>query len=102
MKDNKFYEELGKVPELSDELFGKIENKIEQKKSQRYRIWAIAASVILAFGILFYNVKDNFNTVSSSVAMSDEVVEELQIIDDYLSGPSVDDEMELYAYSGIY
>lgn len=102
MNNENFYKKLGEVPELANDLFGKIENKIDNRRKSGHRIYAIAASIILALGILVYNVKDNFVEVSSSLAVSEEVVEELQIIDDYLSGSNIDEEIELYAYSGIY
>lgn len=101
MNEDKFYNELGNVSEPAEDLFAKIEKKIERRKGVSRKFYALAASVILILS-LFVNNENNSSKVSSTIAVSDEVIEELQIIDDYLNGSSIDDEMDMYAYSGLY
>ena len=102
MNDKKFYEKLKEVPELNPDLFEKIESSIKRRKSVWKYYSAFAASAVIALGVLFYNITDNFTSEISTVMVSKEIDEELQIIDDYLDGSDTDEEYDDYIYTFIF
>lgn len=102
MNNEKFYEKLKEVPELNPDLFEKIESSVKRRKSVWKHYSAFAASAVIALGVLFYSITDNFTSEISTVMVSKEIDEELQIIDDYLDGSDTDEEYDDYIYTFIF
>lgn len=103
MKQEKFYQLLSDIPAAPD-LYPEIESEILKKSSNsmfRY-IWSIAATFILAIGIIQYSnnhSQQSFNNLLSisKEPLTEDVTDELQIISDLLDGVSIDEDIELYA-----
>lgn len=97
MKQEEFYQKLSEVPPFPDPLYSKIERKINRKRTLARMIWALAACVILAVGITSYTLIKQDQPTVASTELSQEVIDELQIIHDFLNGNTVDDELDMYA-----
>ena len=101
MSEKIFYNELEKCPKIPEELFEDINRKISEKKQKRKLKYSIVASLIISFGIIFYNL-GVINNKTEIINLSQESNNELQVIDEYLSGRSIDNEFEDLYYSFLY
>jgi len=58
---------------------------------------ALAASLIITVGITSYTIyQTNEQISSSSRVSSEEIIDELQTLNEFVNGNSLDDEMEMY------
>lgn len=103
MKQEEFYQELSNIPDMPD-LYPEIKDAISRsdRKKFRHAILSIAATVLVAIGIM--NITQNHMNeetqtipVASQESLSDEVIDELQIISDFMDGNSIDDDLKMYA-----
>ncbi|KMQ50244.1 hypothetical protein CHISP_2814 [Chitinispirillum alkaliphilum] len=86
-QDN-FFEELRAAPELPDTIFEKIEPEIK-KPLNRFRKFALAASVTLFIGFTSIMISQNNNT---RYFADEDIISELQLVHDYLNGNDIDEE----------
>jgi hypothetical protein len=92
---NDFYQELGRVPDLPPRLYGTIRRRIRRASLLPRTIMALAAALILAIGAigLWHTPKG-----TDAVALSPDVAEELQSINEYCNGKSIKQDLEAYAF----
>ena len=98
MKQEEFYNRLSDVPPVPDSIYPKIEGSIRQKRQKKQILFALAASVVIAAGIISYrSVSIPVQPAAPTVEVSDEIINELQDINDFIHGTDQDEEPELYA-----
>ena len=102
MNEDKFYKELKETPKLPDKLFMKISTEIDNRKKESRIFYAIAASLIIAVGVMVYNQNSITPKPLTKIAFSQESLNELQVIDDYLSGRVIDEEFDDIYSSYLY
>ena len=91
--ERNFYRELADIPELPSDVFPRIDGTLRRRSAVRKTIYAIAASIPLAIGILMLSTSHSSRTNS----VPTEVASELQIIHDYLNSSDLDSDLDLYA-----
>jgi hypothetical protein len=97
INEQDFYRELGKVPELPHDFYAIVRRKIRRRIVFSRTALALAATFILAIGTTGILVTHQRNDLS----LSSEVAEELQTVDNYLTGEDLDQEYASYAlYEG--
>lgn len=97
MNENKFYDELGRVPELPTGLYEDIHRKIRHRVVFPRIVLALAATIILAIGTTGIVITHKGNVQS----FSPDVVTELQTVHSYLNGEDLDQEYKSYVlYEG--
>ncbi len=102
MKEEKFYQELSEVPPVPDSIYSAVAKDIRRRKSIRKTVWALAACLILAIGISsYYSFQNNEQSVASSQELSEEIIDELQTLNEFVNGNSLDEEVALYAVIDI-
>ena len=52
MNENRFYEELSRVPEMPSDIYEKVMSSVSRRSSARNALLALAASLVLAVGTL--------------------------------------------------
>lgn len=87
-----FFKELSNVPPLPDELFGKINRRINRRSWWQKSLIGLAASAIIAVGLSGYAL-----TQKKCATYSPEVAGELQIIHSYINGDDLEQEPDMYA-----
>ncbi len=91
--EKEFYQELGRAPEVPHNLYENVRRKIRRQTLFLRTVLALAATVIIAVGVLVAHKETVRN-------LSPEVAEDLQIMHDYLTGKDL--ESESYAlYEGV-
>ncbi len=97
MKREEFYHRLSDVPPVPDSLYSRIEKKIRRNRTVTSLMLALAASLIITVGITSYTIyQTNEQISSSSRVSSEEIIDELQTLNEFVNGNSLDDEMEMY------
>ncbi|MGA2507212.1 MAG: hypothetical protein ABSF80_07030 [Chitinispirillaceae bacterium] len=97
MNENKFYDELGRVPELPPGLYENIHRKIRHRVVFHRTVLALAATFILAIGTTGVLISHKGNVQG----FSPDVVTELQDVHGYLNGEDLDQEYKSYVlYEG--
>jgi hypothetical protein len=91
--EQKFYDELKEVPPLPDLLFHQIEKKVNRNKYIIRVLYALAATVILTFGISLYTLKQK----PDQVAVQSEISTELQSVREYVNGEDIESEYTQFA-----
>ena len=98
MKQEEFYSRLSEVPPVPDSIYPAVEKKIRQQWAVRKTVWALAACLILAIGIIGYtSFQNREQPVASSQELSEEIIDELQTLNEFVNGNSLDEEMAMYA-----
>lgn len=97
INERDFYRELGIVPELPHDFYAIVRRKIRRRIVFSRTALALAATFILAIGTTGILVTHQRNDLS----LSSEVADELQTVDNYLTGEDLDQEYASYAlYEG--
>lgn len=91
--EQEFYRNLSDIPEMPSDMYPHIDGIIRRRSAIRRTIFAIAAAIPLAIGILTVSI----NHTSRKSDVQTEVASELQIIHDYLNSSDLDSDLELYA-----
>lgn len=98
MKQEEFYSRLSEVPPVPDSIYPAVAKEIGRKKSIQKTVWALAACLILAIGITSYtSFQNKEQPVASSQELPEEIIDELQILNDFVNGNSLDEEIAMYA-----
>jgi hypothetical protein len=103
MKQEEFYRTLSEVPQVPASIFPGIEQAIRRAHTRSSRIRALAACFILAAGITsiaLYSgkgVSPSDKSVLTATVRSDELLDELQTINQFINGSTLSDEMESYS-----
>ena len=98
MKQEKFYQELSDIQPVPESLYPEIEDAIRREGQKKRILFALPASLLLAIGIFSYrSVSVPIETAAPTVEVSDDIIDELQDINDFIHGAAQDDEPELYA-----
>ncbi len=92
--EERFYEELGNIPELPDTAYPKIAKKIRTHELIIRSIWLIAACIVLVVGGFEYIQYENHK--NEELIM--EVAEELQTIDDYFNMRDMEQSITMYTF----
>jgi hypothetical protein len=94
MKDpveQKFLETLADIPPLPDTVFDGVRSTVRRRSAVRYSALAMAASLLLALGGL-----QAYRSFIPAPAVSQDVVDELQHVGEYLNGNTVGAELPVY------
>lgn len=98
MKREKFYSRLPEVPPVPDSIYPAVEKEIRRHRTILKTVWALAACLILAIGITgYYSFQNKEQPVASSQELPEEIIDELQILNDFVNGNSLDEDMAMYA-----
>lgn len=92
--EERFYKELGNIPELPDTAYPKIAKKIRNHELIIRSIWLIAACIVLVVGGFEYIQYENHK--NEELIM--EVAEELQTIDDYFNMRDMEQSITMYTF----
>lgn len=92
--EERFYKELGNIPELPDTAYTKIAKKIRNHELIIRSIWLIAACIVLFVGGFEYIQYENHK--NEELIM--EVAEELQTIDDYFNMRDMEQSITMYTF----
>lgn len=96
MNEKKFNDNLLNTPELPDDVYPQIQNKINKDKYLLRFIWAAAASLIVAISGYVYIDQITEPSIQYS-EFNQEIEDDLQSISEFLSGESIESEWEMYA-----
>ncbi len=91
--ENRFFNFLKDIPELSPDIYDRIEQRIHRRSLVRRSFFAAAALLLCAIGVInaIITIKPPRNDV-----LQPEIASELQIIHDYLNGRDLETDLELY------
>ena len=98
MKQEEFYNKLSEVPPVPDSIYPAVAKEIRRNKSIQKTVWALAACLVLTIGITsYYSFQNKEQPVVSSQDLTAEIIDELQVLNEFVNGSSLDEEMALYA-----
>jgi hypothetical protein len=89
-----FFEELARTPDLPPHLYNGIRRSISRRILLMRTFFSLAAMLFLSVGITA--LQGSFT--GSSVAISPEVMSELQSISDYGNGTDIPNDLETYSF----
>jgi hypothetical protein len=96
MNEHDFYRELERVPDPPAGIYGSIERALRRKRAGRRAIWALAATLLIAVvSLIGLHAPDQ--TVPTLTAEERQVLEELRIVQNFLFGETIEEEIEAYA-----
>ncbi len=98
MKQEKFYSTLPEVPPVPDSIYPAVEKEVRRHRAIQKTVWALAACLILAIGITgYYPFQNKEQPIASSQELPEEIIDDLQILNDFVNGNSLDEEIAMYA-----
>ncbi len=120
-----FYKKMAEVPELPGDIFPKIEEKVEKKRHSLRSYFAIAASLLIVFGVVamvqvqrtrrenalvaaseqlqeveaYFAFVDLLNGVEENGVTDSTIVQEESVLTfDYFSPEYIDQDFEMYTF----
>jgi len=91
-RDELLTSELAAAPALPEDLFSGVTGRIAGRRRVLRAAWALAVCLLLAAGVGGWRMY-----ASHAAPSSDEAVQELQDLSDFINGTHVDQELDLYA-----
>lgn len=105
MNEKTVYRKLSEIPPVPDSVYPRIEKIINRGILFRQTLRVVAALLIVALGIgMYLNLPVSTQQPVATGKLTQDVVEELQTVQDFLNGNTVEEEFGVYtlADNGIY